>query len=67
MPKHLSATQCASAEQALDLAHRFDERILVTGSLFLVGEILAILRLGTSRSSNQQSVSLTTFYYFVVF
>jgi dihydrofolate synthase/folylpolyglutamate synthase len=43
VPRHLSSTQCASAEEALDLAHRFDEQILVTGSLFLVGEILAIL------------------------
>lgn len=43
VPKHIAATQCASAEQALDLAQRFSERILVTGSLFLVGETLAIL------------------------
>jgi len=43
VPQHLPATQCASAEEALDLAHRFDEQILVTGSLFLVGETLAIL------------------------
>jgi dihydrofolate synthase/folylpolyglutamate synthase len=43
VPKHLSAAQCASAGQALDLAYRFDEKILVTGSLFLVGETLAIL------------------------
>jgi dihydrofolate synthase/folylpolyglutamate synthase len=43
VPKHLSATLCASAAQALDLARRFEERVLVTGSLFLVGETLAIL------------------------
>jgi dihydrofolate synthase / folylpolyglutamate synthase len=43
VPKHLSATRCASAAQALALAHRFHEQILVTGSLFLVGEVLAIL------------------------
>jgi folylpolyglutamate synthase/dihydropteroate synthase len=29
--------------QALDLASRFNDRVLVTGSLFLVGETLAIL------------------------
>jgi dihydrofolate synthase/folylpolyglutamate synthase len=43
VPKPLSAVQCSSVEQALELAHRFDEQILVTGSLFLVGETLAIL------------------------
>jgi dihydrofolate synthase / folylpolyglutamate synthase len=43
VPKHLSATLCPSAAQALELARRFDERVLVTGSLFLVGETLAIL------------------------
>jgi dihydrofolate synthase/folylpolyglutamate synthase len=43
VPKDLSATQCASVAQALDLARRFNERVLVTGSLFLVGETLAIL------------------------
>ena len=43
VPKYLSATLCASAGQALDLARRFNERVLVTGSLFLVGEALSIL------------------------
>jgi dihydrofolate synthase / folylpolyglutamate synthase len=43
VPKHLPATPCASAAQALDLARRFREPVLVTGSLFLVGETLAIL------------------------
>ena len=43
VPGHLSATRCASAKAALDLASRFDEQILVTGSLFLVGETLSIL------------------------
>jgi len=43
VPQHLSATRCASAREALDLALRFKEQILVTGSLFLVGETLAIL------------------------
>jgi dihydrofolate synthase/folylpolyglutamate synthase len=43
VPKHLSATRCASVAQALDLARRFNERVLVSGSLFLVGETLAIL------------------------
>jgi folylpolyglutamate synthase/dihydropteroate synthase len=40
----LSAVQCASIQHALDAAHRFDEKILVTGSLFLVGETLAMLQ-----------------------
>lgn len=55
VPKHLSSIQCASAEQALDLAQRFNDRILVTGSLFLVGEILAILQpaQGVLQTSNQ--------------
>jgi dihydrofolate synthase / folylpolyglutamate synthase len=43
VPKHLSAISCASAAHALDLARSFKERVLVTGSLFLVGETLAIL------------------------
>jgi dihydrofolate synthase / folylpolyglutamate synthase len=40
----LSVAQCPSIKYALDAAHRFDEKILVTGSLFLVGETLAILQ-----------------------
>jgi dihydrofolate synthase / folylpolyglutamate synthase len=43
VPKDLSAIPCASVAQALDLARRFNERVMVTGSLFLVGETLAIL------------------------
>jgi dihydrofolate synthase / folylpolyglutamate synthase len=43
VPRHLSAIQCSSTAEALDLALRFDEPILVTGSLFLVGETLSIL------------------------
>jgi dihydrofolate synthase / folylpolyglutamate synthase len=43
VPKHLLATRCASVAQALDLARHLSERVLVTGSLFLVGETLAIL------------------------
>jgi dihydrofolate synthase / folylpolyglutamate synthase len=43
VPKQIPATQCLSAEQALQLARRFDNRTLVTGSLLLVGEILSIL------------------------
>jgi dihydrofolate synthase / folylpolyglutamate synthase len=43
VPKHLSAVQCSSVDQALSVAHRFNEPILVTGSLFLVGELLALL------------------------
>ncbi|MBV9106603.1 MAG: bifunctional folylpolyglutamate synthase/dihydrofolate synthase [Verrucomicrobia bacterium] len=48
LPQHVPAIQCASAEQGLKLAYRFDEQILVTGSLFLVGEILALLDSGES-------------------
>ncbi len=43
VPRHLSAIECSSTAEALDLALRFDEQILVTGSLFLVGETLSIL------------------------
>ena len=55
MPKHLPIAQCASPEQALDLANHFDGPILVTGSLFLVGEFLAILQpdRGVLQVSNQ--------------
>ena len=55
VPNHLPATLCASAEQALELALRFHEQILVTGSLFLVGETLAILESAQAawQSSNQ--------------
>ena len=53
VPKHLSATRCTSVAQALDLARGFNERVLVTGSLFLVGETLAIL--GSTPASLQTS------------
>ena len=53
VPKPLSATRCASVAQALDLAGRLSERVLVTGSLFLVGETLAIL--GSAPASLQTS------------
>jgi dihydrofolate synthase/folylpolyglutamate synthase len=43
VPPHLSAIQCSSPAEALELALQFDEQILVTGSLFLVGETLSIL------------------------
>jgi dihydrofolate synthase/folylpolyglutamate synthase len=43
VPRHLSAIQCSSTAEALNLALGFDEQILVTGSLFLVGEMLSIL------------------------
>ncbi len=43
VPQQIPATQCADAAEALDLARRFEERILVTGTLFLVGEVLSIL------------------------
>jgi dihydrofolate synthase/folylpolyglutamate synthase len=55
VPQPLSATRCASAREALELAHRFKEQILVTGSLFLVGETLAVLdsTLSALQASNQ--------------
>jgi dihydrofolate synthase/folylpolyglutamate synthase len=55
VPKHLSAARLDSAAQALDLAYHFDDPILVTGSLFLVGEFLAILQpsKGALQASNQ--------------
>jgi folylpolyglutamate synthase/dihydropteroate synthase len=55
VPKYLSATRLDSAAQALDLAYHFDDPILVTGSLFLVGEILSILQpsQGALQASNQ--------------
>jgi dihydrofolate synthase / folylpolyglutamate synthase len=43
VPTHIPANLCASVGKALDLARRFHEPILVTGSLFLVGEVLSIL------------------------
>jgi dihydrofolate synthase / folylpolyglutamate synthase len=53
VPQPLSATRCASAEQALGLARCYHEHILVTGSLFLVGETLAIL--GSAQAALQTS------------
>jgi dihydrofolate synthase / folylpolyglutamate synthase len=55
VPKHLPAIGCLSCQRALDLARGFDEQILVTGSLFLVGETLAILdpTQGVLQTSNQ--------------
>jgi dihydrofolate synthase/folylpolyglutamate synthase len=55
VPKYLSAAQCDSAAQALDLAYHFNDPILVTGSLFLVGEFLALLQpsQGILQVSNQ--------------
>jgi dihydrofolate synthase / folylpolyglutamate synthase len=55
MPNHLPIAQCNSPRQALDLANHFDDPILVTGSLFLVGEFLAMLQpdQGALQVSNQ--------------
>jgi folylpolyglutamate synthase/dihydropteroate synthase len=55
VPKNFPAIRCGSAREALELAHRFQEQILVTGSLFLVGETLAVLdsRLNALQISNQ--------------
>jgi len=55
MPKHLPIAQCRSPEQALGLANHFDDPILVTGSLFLVGDFLSILQpdQGVLQVSNQ--------------
>jgi dihydrofolate synthase / folylpolyglutamate synthase len=43
VPRRIPATRCAGAREALNLARRFEDRILVTGSLFLAGEILSIV------------------------
>jgi folylpolyglutamate synthase/dihydropteroate synthase len=55
VPKNFPAIRCGSAREALELAHRFQEQILVTGSLFLVGETLAVLdsTLNALQISNQ--------------
>jgi dihydrofolate synthase/folylpolyglutamate synthase len=55
VPQNLPAIRCGSAQEALELAHRFQEQILVTGSLFLVGEALAVLdsTLNALQISNQ--------------
>jgi dihydrofolate synthase/folylpolyglutamate synthase len=55
VPNNFPAIRCGSAREALELAHRFQEQILVTGSLFLVGETLAVLdsTLNALQISNQ--------------
>jgi dihydrofolate synthase / folylpolyglutamate synthase len=55
VPKHVPCAQCRSAEEALGLAHSFEDQILVTGTLFLVGEVLSILDPAqtTLQTSNQ--------------
>jgi dihydrofolate synthase / folylpolyglutamate synthase len=55
VPQHIPAIRCGSAREGLELAHRFQEQILVTGSLFLVGETLAVLnsKLNALQISNQ--------------
>jgi dihydrofolate synthase / folylpolyglutamate synthase len=55
VPKHVPCAQCHSAEEALGLARSFEDQILVTGTLFLVGEVLSILDPAqtTLQTSNQ--------------
>ena len=55
VPKHVPCAQCHSAEEALGLARSFEDPILVTGTLFLVGEVLSILDPAqtTLQTSNQ--------------
>jgi dihydrofolate synthase/folylpolyglutamate synthase len=55
VPKYLSTALCDSATQALDLAYHFSDPILIAGSLFLVGEFLAMLQpsQGVLQASNQ--------------
>ena len=55
VPENVSSSSFNSVAHALDLARESDELILVTGSLFLVGEVLALLQptRGTFQTSNQ--------------
>lgn len=49
-------TLCDSLPQALDLAAR-DPFLLVTGSLYLVGEVMDRLRLGSPRAGNERELN----------
>jgi dihydrofolate synthase / folylpolyglutamate synthase len=55
VPENVPSLTCASAAEALQLAQQPGEMILVTGSLFLVGEVMALLQpsQGNLQPSNQ--------------
>jgi dihydrofolate synthase / folylpolyglutamate synthase len=55
VPKNVPSSTFNSVSDALELAQESDELILVTGSLFLVGEALALLQpaQGSFQASNQ--------------
>ena len=44
VPANVPSSTCTSVAQALQCAQQFDEMILVTGSLFLIGEAIAHLQ-----------------------
>jgi dihydrofolate synthase / folylpolyglutamate synthase len=49
LPPQAIFTLCNSVDEALALTARMDSRILVTGSLFLVGQVLALLQPASGR------------------
>ena len=55
VPENVPSSTCSSVAQALQRAQQFDEMILVTGSLFLIGEAIAHLQpiRGNLQPSNQ--------------
>jgi dihydrofolate synthase / folylpolyglutamate synthase len=55
VPKNVPSSTFNSVSDALELAQQSDQLILVTGSLFLVGEVLALLQpaQGSFQASNQ--------------
>jgi len=55
VPKNVPSSTFNSVSDALELAQQSDELILVTGSLFLAGEVLALLQpaQGSFQASNQ--------------
>jgi dihydrofolate synthase/folylpolyglutamate synthase len=55
VPENVPSSTFNSVTDALELAQESDELILVTGSLFLVGEVLAVLQpaQGSFQASNQ--------------
>jgi dihydrofolate synthase/folylpolyglutamate synthase len=44
VPEHVESSNCTSVARALRMAQESDNMVLVTGSLFLVGEAMAILQ-----------------------
>jgi dihydrofolate synthase / folylpolyglutamate synthase len=55
VPENVPSSTFSSVTYALELAQESDELVLVTGSLFLVGEVLALLQpaQGSFQTSNQ--------------